>query len=164
MGSYAHKAGKGVVVCFNKWDLVEKGDRTYRELEKDLRHHCSFLSYAPILFISALSHQRLGKVIETAWRIKEERERRIPTAEFNRFVEGLVAHHPPSFHGGGTGKIYYGTQVQTSPPTFSLFVNRAAYFGKNYIRFLNNQVRKAFSFEGTLIRINLVEKKGREVA
>jgi GTP-binding protein len=102
-------------------------------------------------------------VIETAWRVKGERERRVPTAEFNRFVEALVLRQPPPFFGGGTGKIYYGTQVETSPPTFSLFVNKKQYFGRNYIRFVNNQVRRAFSFEGTLIRIHLVEKKGREL-
>jgi len=164
VGSYAHDAGKGVVVCFNKWDLVEKDEKTYRAFQKDFERRFPFLSYAPILFISALSHQRVSKVIDTAWRVKEERERRIPTAEFNRFVEALVAHNPPPFFGGGTGKIYYGTQVETSPPTFALFVNKENYFGQNYIRFLSKQIREAFSFEGTLIRVNLHEKKGRGMA
>jgi len=152
-----------VVVCFNKWDLIEKGDKTYHEMEKDFAHKFGFLTYAPILFISALSHQRLHKVIEMAWKVKEERERRVATAEFNRFVEMLVSRQPPPFFGGGTGKIYYGTQVETSPPTFSLFVNKKKLFGRNYVRYVNNQVRREFGFEGTLIRINLVEKKGREL-
>jgi GTP-binding protein len=160
VGSYAHRAGKGVVVCFNKWDLVEKADKTYREFESEFRRRFSYLSYAPILFISALTHQRLARVVETAWRVKEQRERRIPTSEFNRFIEELVSRNPPPFYGGGNGKIYYGTQVETSPPRFSLFVNKQKYFGKNYVRFVGNRIREAFEFDGTLIRVSLVEKKG----
>ena len=160
VGSYAHRAGKGVVVCFNKWDLVSKEDKTYKEFERQFKRKFSFLTYAPMLFISALTHQRLNRVVETAWHIKEQRERRIPTAEFNRFIETLVSRNPPPFYGGGNGKIYYGTQVETSPPRFSLFVNKFKYFGKNYIRFVGNQIRSSFDFEGTLIRVSLVEKKG----
>ena len=159
VASYPHKAGRGVVVCFNKWDLVEKGDRTYREFEREFRRRFGFLAYAPVLFISALTRQRLGKVMETAWRVKEQRERRVPTAELNRFVETLKRTATPPSHGGGTGRIYYGTQVAVAPPTFSFFVNKARFFGRSYVRFLSNRLREAFAFEGTLIRINLVEKK-----
>ena len=160
VGSYAHRAGKGIVVCFNKWDLVAKQDKTYREFEDEFKRRFRYLTYAPVLFISALTHQRLNRVIETAWRVKEQRERRIPTPEFNRFIEALVSRNPPPSYGGGNGKIYYGTQVETSPPRFSLFVNKHRYFGKNYVRFVGNQIRKAFEFDGTLIRVSLVEKKG----
>jgi len=159
VASYAHKAARGVVVCFNKWDLVEKGDKTYREFEQDFAHHFAFLSYAPILFVSALTGQRVNKVVETAWRVKEMREKRIPTADFNRFLETAVRSQPPPYHGGGNGKIYYGTQVEIAPPRFTMFVNKSAYFGRNYLRYLNNQIRRTFVFEGTLIRINLAEKK-----
>ena len=159
VGSYAHKNGKGILVCFNKWDLVEKGDRTYREFELDYKERFAFMSYAPTLFVSALTGQRMDRIFTTAWRIKEAREKRLPTAEFNRFIEDVSRRSPPPYHSGGTGKIYYGTQVEVSPPTFSLFVNKADYFARNYIRYLNNQIRDAFSFEGTLIRINLVQKK-----
>ena len=79
-------------------------------------------------------------------------------------MEAIVKQSPPPFFGGGTGKIYYGTQVETSPPTFALFVNKQNYFGENYIRFLSKRIREAFSFEGTLIRVNILEKKGREMA
>jgi len=159
VASYAHKAARGVVVCFNKWDLVEKGDKTYREFEQDFAHHFAFLSYAPILFVSALTGQRVSKVVETAWRVKEMREKRISTADFNRFLETAVRSQPPPYHGGGNGKIYYGTQVEIAPPRFTMFVNKSAYFGRNYLRYLNNQIRRTFVFEGTLIRINLAEKK-----
>ena len=160
VGSYAHKAGKGILVCFNKWDLVEKEDRTYREFERDFQSRFAFMSYAKILFISALTHQRVSNVFEMAWRIKETRETRLQTSEFNRFIEEAIRRYPPPHH-GGTGKIYYGTQVDVAPPKFSLFVNKRQYFGRNYLRYLNNRIRDGYDFEGTVIRIDLVEKKGR---
>ena len=158
VGSYAHKAGKGILVCFNKWDLVEKDHRTYREFELDFGDRFGFMSYAPVIFISTLEEQRLHKIFDITWKIKEEREKRLPTAEFNKFIEDVCGKHPPPYH-GGNGKIYYGTQVDVKPPTFSLFVNKRAYFGRNYLRFLNNNIRKKYSFGGTVIRIKLVEKK-----
>jgi GTP-binding protein len=159
VASYAHRAGKGVVVCYNKWDLVEKEDKTYREFELDFRHRFGFLAYAPILFVSVLEAQRVNKVIDTAWRVKEEREKRVATADFNRFLETVMAQNPPPFNDGGTGKVYYGTQVEIAPPTFSLFVNKSRYFARNYLRFLNNRIRKTFGFDGTVIRVKLTEKK-----
>jgi GTP-binding protein len=159
VASYPHNAARGVVVCFNKWDVVAKADRTYAEIEREFRRRCAFLNYAPVLFISAKENQRVGKVLETAWRIKEERERRIPTAELNRFLAEVVARNPPPFHAGGNGKILYATQVDVAPPTFTLFVNRAIHFGRYYLRFLNNRLRERFGFEGTLIRIELAERR-----
>ena len=81
----------------------------------------------------------------------------------NRFFEIIKERHPPPFYGGGTGRVYYGTQVETEPPTFVLFVNKTKYFGRNYLRFLNNRLREAFPFDGTQIRIKLIEKKGRDL-
>jgi GTP-binding protein len=164
VASYAHKAARGIVVCYNKWDLVDKSDKTYREYELDFRDRFGFISYAPVLFISVLASQRISKVIETAWRIKGEREKRIATADFNRFLEAVTQSNPPPYHEGGNGRVYYGTQVEITPPTFNLFVNRTRYFGRNYLRFLNNRIRDTFGFNGTLIRINLTEKKGESPA
>jgi GTP-binding protein len=161
VASYAHNAARGIVVCFNKWDLVEKGEKTYRDYELSLRDRMAFITYAPVLFISALTSQRLHRVMEEAWRVKGEREKRITTADFNRFLESVVERHPPPFYGGGNGKVYYGTQVEVTPPTFCLFVNDRRYFGRSYIRFLNNRIRSAFTFDGTLIRVNLAERKSR---
>ena len=163
VGSYAHKAGKGVLVCFNKWDLVDKSDKTYREFERDFEERFRYMSYAPTLFISALTRQRVSKVFEVSWRIKEEREKRLATPEFNRFVEEVSRRHPPPYH-GGTGKIYYGTQIDVSPPRFALFVNKAEFFSRNYLRYLNNRIRDEYSFTGTVIRIDLHEKKRGRVA
>jgi GTP-binding protein len=162
VGGYAHRAGKGILVCFNKWDLVEKDDKTYRRFELDFRERFGYLAYAPVLFISALTGQRVERVFELAWRIKEAREKRLPTAEFNRFIEELSRRNPPPHH-GGAGKIYYGAQVDVAPPKFALFVNKTEFFGRNYLRYLNNRIRDEYSFEGTVIRIDLREKnRGRE--
>ena len=160
VASYPHNAARGVVVCFNKWDAVtKKGDRTYVEMERDFRKKCGFLEYAPVLFISAKSKQRIDKVLETAWRIKEEREKRISTSELNRVIAKIVAKSPPPFHGGGNGKIFYATQVDIAPPTITLFVNRANHFSRYYLRFINNQLREVFGFEGSLIRLEMAERR-----
>jgi len=160
VASYPHNAARGVVVCFNKWDAVpKKGDKTYVEMERQFRRMSGFLDYAPVLFISAKSTQRVDKVLETAWRIKEEREKRIPTAELNRLIARIVEKSPPPFYGGGNGKIFYATQVDVAPPTITLFVNRANHFNRYYLRYLNNQIREAFGFEGSLIRIEMAERR-----
>jgi GTPase len=160
VASYPHNAARGVVVCFNKWDAVKKkGDKTSIEMEREFRRKCGFLDYAPIVFISVKSNQRVDKVLETAWRIKEEREKRITTSELNKVIERIVAKSPPPFYGGGNGKIFYATQVDVAPPTITLFVNRANHFGRYYLRFINNQLREAFGFEGSLIRIELAERR-----
>jgi GTP-binding protein len=160
VASYPHNAARGVVVCFNKWDaLTKKGDKTYVEMEREFRRKCGFLDYAPVLFISAKSKQRVDKVLETAWRVKEEREKRISTSELNRVIERIVTKSPPPFYGGGNGKIFYATQVDVAPPTITLFVNRANHFGRYYLRYINNQLREAFGFEGSLIRIELAERR-----
>ncbi len=161
VGSYAHKAGKGVLICVNKWDLVEKTDKTYRIHEDKIRREMAYLSYAPILFISALTGQRVHRVLPTAKKIEESRSMRIATSELNQFIESVSAKTPPPFHSGGTGRIYYATQVETAPPRFMLFVNKRSYFARPYLRFLNNQIREKFSFYGTVIRINLSEKQRR---
>ncbi len=160
VAGYAHRAGRGVVVCFNKWDLVQRSDRAARDLERAWRTRAAFVSYAPVIFASARTGHRVGRILETAWRVHEQHERRIPTAEVNRFVERIVRAWPPPTYGGATARVYYATQVETAPPTFALFVNRARAFGRNYIRWINNRLREAFGFEGTQIRIRLVERKG----
>jgi GTP-binding protein len=159
VASYPHRAARGVFVCFNKWDLVKKKTLTSATVEKEFRRRCAFLSYAPILFISVHENQRVARVLEMAWQVKADRERRIPTAELNTFLTRALQKSPPPFQGGGNGKVFYATQVDVAPPTFTLFVNRAAHFGRYYLRYLNNQLREAFGFEGTVIRLQLVERR-----
>jgi len=162
--SYAHKAGKGIVIIVNKWDLVEdKSNSTVPEFEEKVRRELSFVNYAPIMFVSAKTHQRVSKVAPLAWQIRDARELRVPTSELNKYIEEVVARTPPPVHGSGNGKIYYITQVETAPPTFSLFVNKRAFFSRSYLRFLNNRLRDKYGFEGTGIRIKLVEKEKRDI-
>ena len=158
MASLAHKAKKGALILLNKWDLVERQTDTFKLFEKKIREEMQFLSYAPILSISATTGMRLSRIIKVCLRIHEERNRQIATSELNRVFEDAIRKNPPKFHAGGAGKVYYATQTGVEPPTFTLFVNKAAYFPRSYIRYLNNQVRKVFTFEGTAIRISLRSK------
>ncbi len=157
VGSYAHKAARGILICVNKWDLLEKDNRTATSFEKSVRESFAFMSYAPILFVSALSAQRVSRIFPRAWRIKEAREQRLPTSEVNRFFQEIASRNPPPSQAGGNGRIYYAAQIEVAPPTFNLSVNRRDYFGRSYLRFLNNQLRERYAFEGTVIRIRLKE-------
>ena len=157
VGSYAHKAAKGVMICANKWDLVEKETQTASEYEKTMRESLSFLSYAPMVFVSALEGQRVSRIFPMAWRIKEARGKRLATSEVNRFFQDLAEKNPPPSYAGGNGRIYYATQIEVAPPTFSLSVNKRDFFGRSYLRFLNNRLRERFGFEGTLLRLKLKE-------
>jgi GTP-binding protein len=157
VASYAHKAAKGIMFCVNKWDLLDKDNATAPDFEKKIRRSFAFLKYAPILFTSALEGQRISRIFPLAWRIKESRESRVPTSEVNKFLEEIVARTPPPSHGGGNGRIYYITQAEIAPPTFHLSVNNRLFFGRSYLRFLNNRLRDKYGFEGTLIRLRLRE-------
>ena len=155
----AHKARKGSIILLNKWDLIEKRDKAYEEKVKHVRESIRFLSYAPILTISALDGTRVNRIFPLCLKIEEERQKRIPTHALNELIERIIDENPPRFHGGGTGKMYYITQTGVRPPTFTLFVNKAAYFHRSYVRYINNQVRKMFTFEGTAVKIALRSKK-----
>ena len=154
-----HKARKGSVILLNKWDLVEDRENAYEEKVKHVRESIRFLSYAPVITISALDGTRVNKIFPICLKIDEERQKRIPTHSLNELVEQINTENPPRFHGGGTGKMYYMTQTGVKPPTFTLFVNKAAYFHRSYVRYINNQVRKMFTFDGTAVKIALRSKK-----
>lgn len=158
IASLAHKARKGAIVLLNKWDLVERSTEAFNAFERRIREAMPFLSYAPIISISAGAGTRLSKIIPLCLRVQEERTRRIPTSVLNSILEQARADNPPGFYQGGTGRIMYGTQTGIAPPTFTLFVNKAAYFPRSYIRYINNYIRKRFTFEGTVVRISLRSK------
>ncbi len=151
-----HDSGKGVVVAFNKWDLVaDKDPNTHLRAWEAFCREIPFLSYAPWFTFSALTRQRLGRILETIWEVHEQRQRRIATSELNGFLERTVARQPPRPHQNGLGKIYFGSQIETAPPTILLSVNEPAFFARNYLRYLNNQLRQEFGFNGTRIFIKL---------
>jgi GTP-binding protein len=159
VASEGHRARAGMMILINKWDLVEKDSDTASRHVETVRAAMPFLSYAPVLTVSALTGLRVERILPLALAIEKARELRVPTAELNRSVEGIVAKTPPSFFAGGTGKIYYATQTGTKPPTFTFFVNKAGYFPRSYVRYLNNHLRKLFTFEGTAITISLKSKE-----
>ena len=159
LASVPHKAGKGIVILINKWDLVEKDEMTSTRFIRRVKETMPFIDYAPVLTISALEGTRLQKIFPLCFQIQEERKKEVQTSDLNKVIEEAVAKNPPKFFNMGTGRIYYGTQTGTEPPSFTLFVNQSSYFPRSYIRYLNNQIRKRFTFEGTSIRIHLRSKE-----
>jgi GTPase len=161
-----HHAGKGLVVCFNKWDLVEKDASTAIAYERIFRSEFPFARYAPLLYISATQVQRVHRVLESAWSVGEARARAFPTAQINRVLEDATRRRPPHYYGGGNGQVKYGLQVGVRPPHFALYVNNPEYFDRTYLRYLNNTLRDAFEFPGTPLRIELrtSPNDGAEVA
>lgn len=165
IAGFVHKAGKGLVVCFNKWDAVDKTSRTSDEFRREYLRHFAFASYAPLLFISARDKQRIHKPLEVAWQVGEARAQRIPTAQLNRALQEALERRPPHFHAGGTGHVKYGMQADVKPPRFALYVNNPDYFDRSYVRYLSNALRESFEFPGSILRIELrPSPRGRTAA
>jgi GTP-binding protein len=156
IGGEADRAGRGVVVVANKWDLVKSQDQGFVKVFDDaLRRKMRFLDYAPILHISALTGERTPKVLETLDRVAANRRKRVPTPALNRFIESIIAANPPVSPERRNVKIMYVAQIGVAPPTFAFFTNVATTFHFSYERFLINKIREQFGFEGTPIRITV---------
>jgi GTP-binding protein len=152
VAGYAHDAARGLIVVVNKWDLIEKDGYTADEYTERLRQALEFAPYAPVVFISSLTGQRVQKVLDLGLEIQQQRRRRIPTSELNNVVREAAAAHRVSIHGKPL-KIYYTTQAEISPPTFVFFVNDPMIVHFSYRRYLENRLRDAFGFTGTAIRL-----------
>jgi GTP-binding protein len=164
IGGLIDGAGKGALVAVNKWDLIAKDTHTADQFERVIRSGLQFLDYAPMLFMSALTGQRARKVLEMAMEIDEARHVRIPTSELNRFAaEVQVRHNPPS-RGGRRLKIRYVTQASVAPPTFVFFVNDRELVHFSYERYLENQLRLLWPFEGTPVRLVFRAREDRREA
>lgn len=156
IGGEADRAGRGVVIVANKWDLVKSADSGFvKHFDEELRRKMKFLDYAPILHISALTGERAPKVLETIDRIAAMRRKRIPTPLLNKFVAEVTAANPPISPGRRHVRIMYAAQIGVAPPSFVFFTNVATTFHFSYERFLLNQLRDRFGFEGTPIRIQV---------
>jgi GTP-binding protein len=152
----AEKAGCGIIIAANKWDLMKgRGADFSKAFDDKLRQQTKFLEYAPILHISAATGERAGKVLETIDKVAEARVRRVPTGELNRFVQTVTGAHPPASPGKRAVRVLYATQKGVAPPTFVLFTNVATEFHFSYERFLVNRIREAFGFVGTPIRLQV---------
>lgn len=155
----AHEAGKACVIVVNKWDAVEKDDKTYDRTQKELAEEFSFMSYAPIVFISAHTGQRIDKLFEMIKIVANNNSMRITTGVLNDILAQATARVQPPTDKGKRLKIYYMTQATTKPPTFVCFVNNKDLFHFSYQRYLENRIRETFSMEGTPIRL-LIRERG----
>lgn len=159
---YAHDAGKAIVLAVNKWDLIEKDTHTARKFEIEIREELGFCAYAPIIFISAETGQRLDNLLNLINGVNENYNLRIQTGVLNDIINKAVLMNQPGADKGRQGKIYYASQVSVRPPTFILFVNDKKLIHFSYIRYLENEIRGHFGFEGTPIRIITRERDERD--
>lgn len=158
----AHERGKGVIIVVNKWDAIEKNDRTMREYEKDIRHVLSYMPYAEIMYVSALTGQRLNKLYDMIDMVIENQTLRIATGVLNEIMAEAVAMQQPPSDKGKRLKLYYITQVSVKPPTFVIFVNDKELMHFSYTRYLENKIREAFGFRGTSLKFFIRERKEKE--
>ena len=155
----AHDEGKACIFVVNKWDLIEKDNKTMGNFRMSVREKFPFMTYAPILFVSAVSNQRIGKILETVVQVSAEQNKRVTTSVLNQVIgEAVMLNQPPSDKGRRL-KIYYGTQTGVKPPTFNLFINDKELTHFSYTRYLENRLRENFGFEGTSIKIEYSQKK-----
>ncbi|MCK6578655.1 MAG: ribosome biogenesis GTPase Der [Anaerolineae bacterium] len=154
IAGYVMEAGKSIVLIVNKWDAVEKDNSTHTAFQQALRERFDFLPDPPMIFISALTGQRIHQVLETAHQVYEGRFTRVPTAEVNRLLRAAMQRHPPPARGTVQLKIYYGSQVRVAPPLFLFHVNDPAMVHFTYRRYLENQLRAEYPFTGTPIRMS----------
>jgi len=163
IGGEIDRAGRGVVIVANKWDLAKQTDSNFAKVfDEKLRRKMRFLDYAPILHISALTGERSGKVLETIDKIATARQKRIPTPALNRWLEAVTAANPPVSPGSRHVRILYAAQIGVAPPRFVFFTNVATTFHFSYERFLVNQLRRQFGFIGSPIRIQVRRRERKQ--
>lgn len=158
----AHEAGKGIIIAVNKWDEIEKDNHTLENFKKDVYQKLAYLTYAPIIFISAKTGQRVNKLFEMINEVNRCNSIRVSTGMLNQVIDEAIAITQPPTDKGKRFKILYVTQASTKPPTFVIFVNNKDIFHFSYQRYLVNHIRKEFGITGTPIRIIVREKADKE--
>ena len=159
VAGYAHEQGKACIIAVNKWDAIEKDDKTMDAMRKKLMNDFSFMSYAPIIFISAKTGQRVDRLFQLIKYVDEQNALRVTTGMLNELLARAIARLQPPSDKGRRLKIYYMTQISTRPPTFVCFVNRKDLFHFSYQRYIENQIRETFGLEGTPVRL-IVRERG----
>jgi GTP-binding protein len=162
IAGYAHENGKAAVFVVNKWDVVEKDDKTMQRFTDAIRNHFLFMTYAPVVFLSAKTKSRLNRLLPVVNRVAEKHAMRVPTHLLNEVIADAVAVSPPPTDKGRRLRINYATQVSVKPPTILLFVNDPELMHFSYERYLENKIRAAFDFEGTPIRLFVRRKSDEE--
>jgi len=158
----AHEAGKGIIVIVNKWDIVTKETNTMKNMEKEIKGQLAFMSYAPVMFTSALKGQRLEPVIDMAKRVAENRAMRISTGQLNSLVADAVMMNNTPSDKGKRLKIYYAAQIGVKPPLFNFVVNDREIMHFSYARYLENKIRESYGFEGTSLKFVFREKNEKD--
>ena len=158
----AHDRGKGIIIAVNKWDAIEKNDKTIYEYTKKVQDVLSFMQYAEILFISAVTGQRLSKLFELIDVVRQNQNLRVATGVLNEIMTEAVALQQPPSDKGKRLKLFYMTQVAVKPPTFVIFVNDKELAHFSYIRYLENRIRETFGFKGTALKFLIRERSGKE--
>lgn len=161
VAGYAHEKGRAIILLVNKWDVVAKDNATMGKFLEKLRSTFKFLPYAPILFVSALTGQRVAKIMATVEEVATEYNKRVPTPALNRILLEAVKSHQPPIYQGKRIKFFYITQTAVRPPTFVLFANRAEGIHFSYERYLGNKIREAFGFTGAPIRLLFKDREQR---
>ncbi|HKL94961.1 MAG TPA: ribosome biogenesis GTPase Der [Haploplasma sp.] len=159
VAGYAVEANKAIVIVVNKWDAVEKDEKTMQKMVKKIYEEFKFLTYAPIVFTSALENERVHTIFPAIDKVYENYTKEVKTSVLNQIIQDAVAMNPTPIHNRGKATFSYATQVSNKPPTFLLFVNNPDFVHFSYLRYLNNQLREAIDFEGTPIKIVLRGKK-----
>lgn len=159
VAGYAHESGKGVIIVYNKWDTVEKDEQTMNRITKEIRSEFVYLAYAPIVFVSALTKQRVHSLLPLIEEVANYNSLRIQTNVLNEVILDAQLMTPPPTHNGKRLKIYYASQVAANPPTIVLFVNDPELLHFSYKRFIENKLREVFEFKGTPIHIMARERK-----
>ena len=158
----AHERGKGIIIVVNKWDAIEKNDKTMNEFEKDIRKTLAYMPYAEIMYVSAHTGQRLSKLYDMIDMVMENQTLRVATGVLNEIMAEAVAMQQPPSDKGKRLKLYYITQVSVKPPTFVIFVNDKELMHFSYTRYLENKIREAFGFRGTSLKFFIRERKEKE--
>ena len=158
----AHERGKGIIIVVNKWDAIEKNDKTMNEFEKEIRKTLAYMPYAEIMYVSALTGQRLSKLYDMIDMVMENQTLRVATGVLNEIMAEAVAMQQPPSDKGKRLKLYYITQVSVKPPTFVIFVNDKELMHFSYTRYLENKIREAFGFRGTSLKFFIRERKEKE--
>jgi len=155
---YAQSQYKALILIVNKWDVIEKDHKTAKKYEEEISYSLNYASYAPLIFISAKSGQRVRKLLDLVLFVNKQREKRIPTHDMNAFLQKIVAQNPPTHTSHKRVKFYYASQVDTNPPLFLFVMNNATLITENYKRYIHNQIRNEFGFDGVTIKLKFKDK------
>jgi GTP-binding protein len=159
IGGYLYEQGKGTIIAVNKWDLIEKDTSSMEKYTEEIRHHLPFLDFAPIIFVSALTGQRVSQILRLIQEVSHDYRKRLLTSELNRALTMTTGKHPLPFYRKRPLKLYYMTQISTAPPAFVIFTNHPEAIHFSYERYLINQLRENFGFSGVPLRLMLRERK-----